>query len=488
MRARVAFVFVVCACAGWAQRSSHGVTIGGSGNQTINAAVVDAAGNIYVTGTTTSFDFPLRNAMQTANSGTELIYSSDAGATWQPLGNPVAAAPLSPMIVALDPTNAQTVYAAAGMTVCRSTDGGHTSPCVTIGMGTFQTTLTGLVVDPRSSSTLYASATTNGGVFKSTDAGQTWKNASAGLPSNGFIASLTIDPFRSSVLYAWAGNGGYFSTDGASTWTRVNLSWPAGASVSGLGFPSFTFDPVTPGVIYAPTFTEGTNKFGAQKSTDGGLTWTDLNVPFNGCCVVPDPKVSGTLYALIEVNGPPVVFWKSTDAGATWTSVNLPTGASNELAVDPANSSIIMAGGFRSVDGGSSWQPTNASRAITPAFSAATPGVVYAAAPITSEAFLAKYLPDGRTLEVSTYFGGMGNDTGQGIALDSSGNIWVTGTTSSYDLPVTTGAFQTKLNGNSNAFVAKFTGGGKLLAATYAGGSGTDSGLGSRSPRRGVHG
>ena len=479
MRTRSPWLLLVVAIAAHGQRSSHGVTIGGPGTNSIGAVAVDGAGNVFVTGTTTSFAFPLRNAIQETNSGTELIYSTDAGANWAPLGNPVTVTRLTPLLVTVDPTNSQIVYAAAGSAVCKSMDGGRDFQCVTIGLGTVQTTLTSLIVDPRQPLTLYASATTNGGVYKSTDGGQTWKNASAGLPS-GFISSVVEDPFHSGVLWAWAGNGGYVSTDGATTWKQSNMPWPQNSSVSGMGSPVIAFDPVTPGIIYGPQFVEGNlGPTGIEKSTDGGATWTILKFPFGACCVLPDPKVSGTLYAAgIANNQPPVYFWKSTDGGVTWTSVALPAGASSTLAVDPANSSIMMAGEFRSADGGKTWQPTNASRAITPTFSPSSPGVVYAAAPITSDAFVAKYLPDGRTLVFSTYFGGMGNDVGQGIALDAAGNIWVVGSTTSSDLPVTSAAFQGKLNGTGNAFIAKFSGDGKLLASTYLGGSGGDSGLG----------
>ena len=75
------------------QRPSNNLTFGGSGNDSIHATTVDSAGNIYLVGTTASFDFPLRNAFQAANSGTELIYSVNAGATWTPLANPLVITP-----------------------------------------------------------------------------------------------------------------------------------------------------------------------------------------------------------------------------------------------------------------------------------------------------------------------------------------------------------------------------------------------------------
>src|SRR5262249_8157224 len=63
----------------------------------------------------------------------------------------------------------------------------------------------------------------------------------------------------------------------------------------------------------------------------------------------------------------------------------------------------------------------------------------------------------GSTLLYSTYLGGRGADQGQGIAVDASGNAYVTGFTYSTDFPTTEGAFQTTLGGNgvTNAFVTK---------------------------------
>ncbi|MGB7759307.1 MAG: SBBP repeat-containing protein [Bryobacteraceae bacterium] len=461
----------------FANQSVSARTVGGSGNDTINAAAVDAAGNIYVTGTTSSFDFPLANAFQGANSGTQLVFSSDAGATWQPLGTPLPAAnpELWPVSVAADPTNGRIVYVAYGDQVCKSADGGRQFDCVTIAFASSQTTVTSIAIDPQQPLTVYASAYPNGGVFKSVDGGQTWANASQGLPSQGFVISVAIDPFHANAVYAWADNGGWVSNDGAASWTPSSLQWPTNTYASDV---HFAFDPVTPGIIYGPWFS-GT-QFGLQKSTDGGATWTQLSTPFVNSGVVPDPKVSGVLYAV----APPVnaqtassPFWKSTDGGATWTSTPCPADSLAVLAVDPANPLIMVAGPFRSTDGGQTWSPTNLSRDVQPAFAPSTAGLIYATGTITSDAFVAKFSPGGK-LAFSTYFGGMGNDAGQGIALDGAGNIWIAGSTSSYDLPVTPGAYQSALHGTTNAFAAKFSNDGKLLAATYLGGSSGDSGFG----------
>src|SRR5713101_7959629 len=59
-------------------------------------------------------------------------------------------------------------------------------------------------------------------------------------------------------------------------------------------------------------------------------------------------------------------------------------------------------------------------------------------------------------LVYSTYLGGSKVDSGNAVAVDSSGNTYVTGYTSSINFPTTKGAFQRKLTGGANAFVAKF--------------------------------
>jgi Beta-propeller repeat/Abnormal spindle-like microcephaly-assoc'd, ASPM-SPD-2-Hydin/Cep192 domain 4 len=91
-----------------------------------------------------------------------------------------------------------------------------------------------------------------------------------------------------------------------------------------------------------------------------------------------------------------------------------------------------------------------------------------------SDAFVAKLNPLGTALLYSTYLGGSGGgDAAFGIAVDSSGNAYVTGLTNSTDFPLTASAFQATLNGTQNAFVTKLSSDGSSLAySTYLGGTG----------------
>jgi hypothetical protein len=95
-----------------------------------------------------------------------------------------------------------------------------------------------------------------------------------------------------------------------------------------------------------------------------------------------------------------------------------------------------------------------------------------------SDAFVAKINPSGSALVYSTYLGGSGDDFAEGT-VDSAGNVYVTGSTTSSDFPVTPGAFQTTPNGGVDTFVVKFNPtGSALIYSTYIGGSGNDAGFG----------
>jgi photosystem II stability/assembly factor-like uncharacterized protein len=106
-----------------------------------------------------------------------------------------------------------------------------------------------------------------------------------------------------------------------------------------------------------------------------------------------------------------------------------------------------------------------------PSVNAIQPGIKTGEFGAPSDAFVAKLNPTGTELLYSTYLGGIGFDTGNGIAVDSSGNAYITGASSSNDFPTTANAFQTTASGGGDAFIAKLNAAGNRLSySTYLGG------------------
>ncbi|MGA2132441.1 MAG: SBBP repeat-containing protein [Bryobacteraceae bacterium] len=94
-----------------------------------------------------------------------------------------------------------------------------------------------------------------------------------------------------------------------------------------------------------------------------------------------------------------------------------------------------------------------------------------------NEAFVMKFNETGALL-YTTVLASNGNTAGQAIAVDSSGDVYITGYTEASNFPVTAGAWQTFPNGISSAFAAKLSPSGTLLYATYIGGAGQTTGTG----------
>jgi MYXO-CTERM domain-containing protein len=92
-----------------------------------------------------------------------------------------------------------------------------------------------------------------------------------------------------------------------------------------------------------------------------------------------------------------------------------------------------------------------------------------------TEAFVTKLAPDGATIVYSTYYSGSIDESGTAIAVDAAGHAFITGNTTSSDLPVTTGAYQTTMRGAGDTFVVELgPDGDALVYATYLGGNNND--------------
>ncbi|HVR09480.1 MAG TPA: glycosyl hydrolase, partial [Thermoanaerobaculia bacterium] len=236
-----------------------------------------------------------------------------------------------------------------------------------------------------------------GGVWKSTDAGRSWRNVSDGAfgGSIGAVAVAALDP---NVVYAGTGeetvrgnvsegDGMWKSTDAGKTWKRAGL--PDSRHITRI-----RIHPRNPDLVYAAVLGHlfGPNpQRGVFRSTDGGASWQRvLHVDDNAGAVdlAMDPANPRVLYASLwrvrrtpysmESGGPGSGLWKSTDGGDTWTDLShaagLPKGTLGIIGVtvSPTDSDNVYAiveadggGVFRSRDGGKTWQKTSSDHELT---------------------------------------------------------------------------------------------------------------------------
>lgn len=174
-------------------------TLGGSGANQVNAAAADSRGNLYITGSTTSIDFPVTSPALAVAGGSPLYRINTATGA------------------------AQTLYP-AGLSA-----------------------LTSIAPDPQTPQILYASQANN--IWRSGDSGNTWTSLSA-LPP-GVTARLAIDPLNTSVIYAAASPKGVFkSSDGGQSWTAANSGIPTDNS-GALNVYFVWSDPKVPRVVFA---------------------------------------------------------------------------------------------------------------------------------------------------------------------------------------------------------------------------------------------
>ncbi len=204
-----------------------------------------------------------------------------------------------------------------------------------------------VAVDPGDADVVYAG--TRNGVFKSLDAGATWTAASKGLgPAGVWVRSLAVTP---DAVYAGTdANGVYRSTDGGGTWASASAGLLGPAFSPHIG--ALVADPRSPDRIWA-----GTSR-GVFLTTNGGLSWQErrrglpLDVPTFGLALAPDGR---TLYAA-NVRS----LYRTTNQGKSWERVRngLTANGFFEVAVDPAHPATVFAGGpglWKSADGGAHW-------------------------------------------------------------------------------------------------------------------------------------
>ena len=273
------------------------------------------------------------------------------------------------LAIAVDPTNSNIVYAGfASGGIWKTTDGGVS--WTPLGDNLPSMSVSALALDESNPSTIYmgtgegwgnVDAIHGVGILKSTDGGATWN-------TTGFTYAIAsgLDVFRleyeetTGVLLVAAENGLWRSTDGAATFTEVMESGD---------WRDVKLKPGTTDTYYA--ISRGWTGQRGYKSTDGGVTWTQMaggapNTGVGNGRLAVTPANPNYVYWSFDVAGAGIRIYRSTDSGANWTqrsSVVHDGGLGQgwydlSIAVDPQDADIVTSGGvelYRSTNGATSF-------------------------------------------------------------------------------------------------------------------------------------
>ncbi|HEU5480268.1 MAG TPA: hypothetical protein VFU90_10570, partial [Candidatus Tumulicola sp.] len=234
----------------------------------------------------------------------------------------------------------------------------------------------------------------DGGVWKSTDYGVVWNNITDGKwPSaSDSIGAIAVAPSNPKVLYVGTGEtdirNDMITGDGIFKSVDAGKSWKYAGLRDTRTISAIVVDPRDPNVVYTSSmghvFAPNADR-GVFKSTDGGKTWQKIlfvDDKTGAIDLVMDPRDPKVLYAAmwqaqrtpwsLDDGGPGSGLYKTTDGGAHWTNLShnpgLPGGVLGRIGVDVAasNPSIVFAivqakggGVFRSADAGATWHRVN---------------------------------------------------------------------------------------------------------------------------------
>ena len=296
-------------------------------------------------------------------------------------------------MVASSVANAQASRAAAGIPALDSTTFAALS---WRNIGPFRGGRSVAAVGLPSQPLTYFAGYTGGGLWRTDDAGNSWRNISDGYFKTGSVGAIAVAPNDENVIYVGMGehairgqsstygDGMYKSTDQGRTWTHIGLATSRQIS-------AVRVHPSNPDVVYVAVQGDrwkGTSDRGIYRSTDGGRTWTQLLKGENAFSGASDLSMDATnpriLYAAmwdhqrtpwkVRSGGAGSGIWKSVDGGDTWKRAQegLPALVGKiGVAVSPANPDRVYAiveaengGLFRSDDAGKTWRQMSGDRLI----------------------------------------------------------------------------------------------------------------------------
>jgi hypothetical protein len=413
---------------------AYSTYLGGSGIDQAWAIAVDGVGSAYLTGETTSLDFPTSAGAPDSTfngftdvfvtkldaAGSAIVYSTYLGGATN--GD-------SGLGIAVDTSGNAYVTGNTSSTDFPSTLAAFDS---TFNGGGFDAFVTKL--DATGSSLAYSTYLGGGdfdnGIAIAVDAAG---NAFVGGGSSSANFPTTLGAFAA----AYSGNGDAFVT-------KLNATGSALVSSTYLGGSNFetviglALDSVGNASVAGYTAS-------ADFPTTPGSFDTSFNGPFNSTDAFAT-KLNASGSALVYST-----FLGGSDGDFAW-----------DIAVDSSGNAYVV-GATLSTD-----FPTTAG-ALDTSFNGGS---------FTIDAFVTKLDVAGSALVYSTYLGGTANDNAIGIAVDASGQAHVTGDTTSTDFPTTAGAIQPVSGGSFDAFVTKLNAAGSAVVhSTYLGGSDQEQGI-----------
>ena len=263
-------------------------------------------------------------------------------------------------------------------------------------IGPFRGGRAGTAVGVLNNPNLYYMGTAGGGVWKTQDSGSTWEPISDGY-FGGSIGAIAVSESDENIIYVGegeqtlrgnvsSGHGMWKSTDAGETWKYIGL--PKSEHISRI-----RIHPENPDIVYVGVIGnlwKPNSERGIYKTNNGGLTWEKILYVSDKAGIgdlVIDPNNSRIIYATtwqmrrngyrMDSGGPDSKIFRSYDSGKTWEDISEFNGLPSfpwgivGVAISPVNSKRIWAmveadngGLFRSDDGGNNWEKVNSNRAL----------------------------------------------------------------------------------------------------------------------------